>query len=207
MPQAMNFPKATEVAIWVCEQRSNKTLGFNSQGGPRGLQGHAFFTDIDWKLLKKGRFPPPFLLANYTQTKDATEAYVTARQLGFGTKELGHVRNGIQFQATNTPQTTVESSISTPIDVNLSAQMLDQSSEMEVTSMEKDSGNTLSGINIRQTDHHAESRLIGTHQLCHLCHQQHRQWKDSYCIFCEVSDLMAILPDIPTGCDEATREY
>ena len=74
MPQLMNFSEATKSCCkGLLAKEPKRRLGHNSEGGPRGLQGHEFFNSIDWKLLKKAQFPPPFLLANYTQTKDATE--------------------------------------------------------------------------------------------------------------------------------------
>jgi serine/threonine protein kinase len=146
MPRLMDFSEATTSCCQgLLAKEPKHRLGHNCQGGPRGLQGHQFFSTIDWRQLKKAQFPPPFLLANYTQTKDATEAYTTARQLGFGVSELGQVRSGIQYQKTHTPQSTEGSLLSLPSGNNLSAQVLRQGSSVLAPS----SSSTYSGINIR----------------------------------------------------------
>ena len=150
MPQLMNFSEATKSCCkGLLAKEPKRRLGHNSEGGPRGLQGHEFFNSIDWKLLKKAQFPPPFLLANYTQTKDATEAYTTARQLGFGVSELGQVRSGIQFQKTHTPQSMEGSLLSVPNSFNMSEQVLRQGGGVIASSGGSGGNNTYSGINIR----------------------------------------------------------
>ena len=81
----------------------------------RGLQQHSFFEKVDWINLRKQKVPPPFLLATYTQTKDASEAYSTARQLGYGVSKLGEVRDKMQFETTSTPSHGLLTPGTTPV--------------------------------------------------------------------------------------------